>query len=168
MHDSNDRPLISTRGAELLVAAFFIVMCGITAWSSYFQLGAGWGDNGPQSGYFPFYTSMFVLIAAVITALLALRDKEAAAETFVTVPQSKLVLKVLVPAIVYAIAISFLGIYVSSTIFVAFFMIWLGKYHFLKAASVGVGVSVVFFLLFETWFHVPLPKGPVEALLGLN
>jgi hypothetical protein len=29
-------------------------------------------------------------------------------------------------------------------------------------------VSVVFFLLFEGWFKVPLPKGPLEAWLGLD
>jgi hypothetical protein len=29
-------------------------------------------------------------------------------------------------------------------------------------------VSAVFFVLFEVWFKLPLPKGPLEAWLGLN
>jgi hypothetical protein len=33
---------------------------------------------------------------------------------------------------------------------------------------VSVAVNVVFFLMFEIWFKVPLPKGPLEAALGLN
>jgi len=33
---------------------------------------------------------------------------------------------------------------------------------------VSIGNSVAFFLIFEIWFKVPLPKGPLEALLGLN
>jgi hypothetical protein len=27
---------------------------------------------------------------------------------------------------------------------------------------------VVFFLMFEVWFKVPLPKGPIEAMLGFD
>jgi putative tricarboxylic transport membrane protein len=32
---------------------------------------------------------------------------------------------------------------------------------------VAVGVPLFFLLVFERWFLVPLPKGPLEALLGL-
>ena len=69
---------------------------------------------------------------------------------------------------VEAVASRFGGIYVASTIFIAFFMLWLGKYSWAKSVGVALGVSVVFFLLFEVWFKVPLPKGPLEAALGLN
>ena len=47
-------------------------------------------------------------------------------------------------------------------------MIWLGKYAWWKAAAVSIGTVVVFYLVFEIWFKVPLPKGFVERLLGLN
>jgi hypothetical protein len=33
--------------------------------------------------------------------------------------------------------------------------------------AVAVGVPLFFFLVFERWFLVALPKGPVEAWLGL-
>jgi hypothetical protein len=29
-----------------------------------------------------------------------------------------------------------------------------------------VGVPLFFFIVFERWFLVPLPKGPIENLLG--
>jgi hypothetical protein len=32
--------------------------------------------------------------------------------------------------------------------------------------AVAVGVPVVTFVIFEKWFLVPLPKGPIEELLG--
>jgi hypothetical protein len=47
-------------------------------------------------------------------------------------------------------------------------MRWLGKYPWWKVAAVSIGTIVVFYLVFEIWFKVPLPKGPVESLLGLN
>ena len=46
-------------------------------------------------------------------------------------------------------------------------MRWLGKYAWWKTAAVSVGNSVVFYLIFEVWFRIPLPKGPLENLLGI-
>jgi hypothetical protein len=159
--------MLSTRTAELGVAVFFIILFGITAWGSW-EIGAGWTSSGPGAGSFPFYTSMFVIVCSALVFLFGARNKEAAASTYVTTHQFKQVLKVLIPSAVYAAVIGFIGIYVSSIIFIAAFMMWLGKYHFVKAVVVSVCVSVAFFLLFEIWFHVPLPKGPIEAVLGLN
>jgi hypothetical protein len=34
-------------------------------------------------------------------------------------------------------------------------------------AAVSVGAAVAIFFIFERWFLVPLPKGPIEALLGI-
>ena len=68
------------------------------------------------------------------------------------------------PAIVYVLAIAFVGIYVASAIFIAVFMVVLGKYSAWKAALIGVLVSVAFFVMFEVWFKVPLPKGTLEPL----
>jgi hypothetical protein len=33
---------------------------------------------------------------------------------------------------------------------------------------VSLATMVAFYLVFEIWFQVPLPKGPLESLLGLN
>ena len=67
----------------------------------------------------------------------------------------------------YVALIAWLGFYVTSTIYIAYFMWQLGRYPWYKIAPVSIGVSVAFFLIFETWFQVPLPKGPLENALGL-
>ena len=74
----------------------------------------------------------------------------------------------LVPSIVYVLLIKPLGLYVASTVFIAFFMRRLGNYPWPQTILVAVGVSVAFFLLFEVWFTLPLPKGPLEAWLKLD
>jgi hypothetical protein len=75
---------------------------------------------------------------------------------------------VLIPSAVFVALVGWIGIYVSGALFVALFMRWLGKYAWWKVAAVSIGNSVVFYLIFEVWFLVPLPKGPLEALLGLD
>ena len=47
-------------------------------------------------------------------------------------------------------------------------MIVLGKYPPVKSVVIGVAVNVVFFLMFEVWFKVPLYKGLVDPLAFLG
>ena len=61
---------------------------------------------------------------------------------------------------------SLVAVYAASTLYIAVFMVWLGRYSLLPSALTGVGVGVFFFLMFEKWFAVPLPKGPLERMLG--
>ena len=102
---------------------------------------------------------------AELERLLAFASKREG--IFVEWEKLRLVLAVLVPSAIYVATISWIGIYVSSALFIAFFMRWLGKYAWWKVAVVSVGVMVAFFLIFESWFKVPLPKGPLENLLGI-
>lgn len=68
-------------------------------------------------------------------------------------------LQVFVPTVIYVLLIGFLGLYVSSAIFIAFFMAWLGKYPLYKIVPVAVLIPVALFFMFEVWFLVPLPEG---------
>ena len=132
------------------------------------RLGARWAEDGPQAGYFPFYVGLLVCLSALINFAMALVNRKDAGRDFVELDKLKLVLAVLVPAAIYVAVISWVGIYVASVVFIAFFMRWLGKYAWWKTAVVSVGTMVVFFLIFEVWFLVPLPKGPLENLLGVG
>ena len=132
------------------------------------RLGARWAEDGPQAGYFPFYIGLLVCLSAAVNFAMALVNRRDAERDFVELDKLKLVLAVLVPTGIYVATVSWIGIYVSSAIFIALFMWWLGKYRWTKFVPVSVGVNVAFFVMFEIWFKVPLPKGPLETALGLN
>jgi putative tricarboxylic transport membrane protein len=177
LSDSTDKSAVSMRVADAVTAVGIFLLGLIVIWDSR-RLGAGWASDGPEPGYFPFYIGLILCVASVINLFNAVRTKAGQAEkanaSFVSVSSLKMVLSVLIPTVVYACMIGGvgpipgLGIYVSSVFFIAAFMIWLGKYKWLLSLTVGIAVPVVFFLLFGTWFKVPLPKGPLEALLGLD
>jgi putative tricarboxylic transport membrane protein len=163
-----DRPAFRTKSAELAVAALFFIFGAIVITDSV-RLGVGWqAVHGPRPGYFPFYIGLLICISAVVNFVLALRVAPEKSKTFVKVGQLKLVLTVLVPTAIYAAAVTWIGIYASSVLFIGFFMRWLGRYAWWKVVLVSVATVVVFYVIFEIWFKVPLPKGPVESLLGLN
>jgi len=73
---------------------------------------------------------------------------------------------VVVPTAIYVALIPYIGIYVASALLIAAFMKWLGKYHWVTSIAVAVVVPILTFLMFEIWFLVPLPKGPLENFLG--
>jgi hypothetical protein len=166
-HDKSDRPAASTRAVEMAVAVLIFAIGAIVMWDSV-RLGASWADDGPQAGYFPFYVGLLICLSTGVVFFRALAGRSRGAHPFVSRGQLLLVLKMLVPTIAYVVLIKLLGIYVASTLYIAFFMKWLGRYPWAKTVAVAIGVSVVFFLLFELWFKVPLPKGPLEAWLGLD
>ena len=167
MHNDTDArgTMVSTRTMELVVAGMFVATASLVMWENW-RIGAGWGDDGPGAGYFPFYVGLIMLVASVGTIVRTLASGTPDLSNFVEREQLTLVLKVLVPTIVYVVAISFLGIYVASAIFIAFFMMWLGKYPVRKVVPIAILVPVAMFLMFEIWFKVPLPKGPLENALG--
>jgi putative tricarboxylic transport membrane protein len=63
------------------------------------------------------------------------------------------------------VAVYFIGIYIASAVYMALFMWHFGKYPIWRGAIIGFAVSAVFFLMFEVWFLVPLPKGPLDEPL---
>ena len=171
MQESPDRVVGSVRTWEIVVAVLFFIVGAVVVWDSR-RLGSEWGSDGPQAGYFPFYIGLIICIASFANFLGAFRKGSRGAKPFVTWGQLKMVLVVMIPSIVYVALmrnpVYSLGLYEASVIFIAFFMRCLGKYSWPKIAAVSVGVMIVFFLMFEVWFKVPLPKGPIEAMIGYS
>jgi putative tricarboxylic transport membrane protein len=156
---------ISNRGMDLIVAALLMVLGAVVMVESY-QLGAGWSPSGPESGYFPFYIGLLILASSTTTLLITLFTRKPDRSPFVEPQPFYRILQVLIPSIVFVLIIDYIGIYVAGGLFIAFFMWWLGKYALPRVVMVGVLVPLVLFFMFEVWFLVPLPKGPLEAFLG--
>jgi len=169
---SDQRAVGSVRLWECVVAACFFAFGAVVSWDSH-RIGSSWGDDGPQAGYFPFYIGVFIMASAIATFYEALRlDAAAGGKPFVLRGQLRLVLTMLLPAVVYVALMDNpwypLGMYVPSVLLICAFMKMLGKYGWLSAIAVSVGVVVSFFVMFEIWFSVPLPKGPLETALGFG
>ena len=154
----------SHRWVEVGVAVFTAVLALIVVAGSV-QVGIGWGLEGPRAGFFPFYVGLMILGASVFNltqSLLMPRDR-----LFAEWSQLRQVLAVVIPSAIYVAVIPTTGIYLASMLFIAVFMKWLGRYGWGLVLAVSIGVPVIFFLMFEKWFLVALPKGPVEDFFGL-
>jgi len=146
------------------VVAFLIFVFGAVIVYDSVRLGHRWGEEGPQSGYFPFYIGVITCICSAVTLYQALFGSLRSKEVFVEYGQLKDVLSVLIPAAVYVLGIQVIGIYLASTIYITLFMTIMGKFPLIKGVAVGVGVAAAFFALFEVWFKIPLYKGWINLL----
>jgi len=156
---------VATWVIEVIVALFIAALGALVIQGSW-KLGSGWTSDGPGAGYFPFYIGVILVISGVGVAFQAFREKNT--EVFVDNEQLKRVLSVLIPALVYVGVIQLIGIYVASALYIALFMIVLGKYSPIKSVIVAVAVNALFFMMFEVWFKVPLYKGMWDPLSFLG
>ena len=104
-----------------LITAVVLMLLGVLVLGDALRLGAGWGTDGPRSGFFPFWLAVLLLLVALGIFVQAFR--RSGLGDFVTRDQLRPVLQVVLP--------------------------------------------MAAFVVFERWFLVPLPKGPLEEFLGL-
>jgi putative tricarboxylic transport membrane protein len=156
---------VSTRTVEIVVAGTFVALAILIMYDSW-RIGASWGTDGPQAGYFPFYVGLIMFLVSSATLVINLRAGLADRSNFVERSQLVQVLQVLVPTIVFVVLIALIGIYFAAALFITFFMWRLGGYRLLRILPVALIVPFILFVMFEIWFLVPLPKGPIEEVLG--
>jgi hypothetical protein len=158
-----------------LVTAFLLMLVGGVVLVDAVRLGIGWSTDGPRSGFFPFWLAIvLVLSTGIVLAQAARRD---APRPFVTRAQLIPVAKVVVPVIVFilltggitlgsATLLPGIGLYEAAALYLAFYMRWVGRHRWGTVVVLAVAIPVVTFMIFEQWFLVPMPKGPLEAWLG--
>jgi hypothetical protein len=152
------------------MTAALLMLLSTTVIYEALRLGAGWGSEGPQSGFFPFWLALLLALASIILFVQALRIRSE--EPFVTRERFVPVLKVLGPLAGFILITdppgpwSGLGLYVAAGLYLGFYMRWVGRHDWRTVVALATSVPVITFLIFETWFLVPMPKGPVEAWFG--
>ena len=152
------------RAADIVTAAVLMAVGGLVMFDAV-RLGYDWGTDGPKSGFFPFWLSVAMVLACALLIVQALRQR-GGDRPFVTRAQLRPVLAVLVPATAMVALMEVAGLYVASTLYIAFYMRWVGRHRWATVVVLALGIPIATFVIFERWFLVPMPKGPLEAWLG--
>lgn len=169
-NSSHSTPLVATRWVELGLGLFTLLIGAVVMFGSVEQ-GIGWGDSGPEPGYFPFYIGLLLAAASLGNAVLTVIRWKPLSISFVSRGEFKQVLSVFIPIALFVGAMPFTGIYLASAAFIAWFM-WRDKlrakpYGKLMIGSVSVGAVLASYLIFALWFKVPLDAGPMGDLIAM-
>lgn len=151
------------RAADIVTASGLLLLGGLVG-ADAIRLGIGWGTDGPKSGFFPFWLALILIVCCVVVVTQALRRESG--PVFVTLERLAPVLKVLWPATALVALSHVLGLYVSAALYLGFYMRWVGGHGWRAVFALSLVVPLAAFLIFELWFLVPMPKGPLESWLG--
>jgi uncharacterized membrane protein len=151
------------RAAEVVTASLLMLLGGVVLFDAV-RLGFGWGPDGPRSGFFPFWLALIMVFCC--TVILVQAVLHGAGKSLVRREQLAPVLTVLWPAVAAVALMRFVGLYVASALYIGFYMRWVGRHSWAAVFALAIGIPVITFLIFEKWFLVPMPKGPLEHWLG--
>ena len=150
--DNEDRlnSVVSNRTMNIAVSLALMAIASVVMIDSY-RLGAGWAkDVGPDSGYFPFYVSLFMFVASGVTLVQHLRSRRPdGGGSFIGHGEMIMVLQVLIPMTIFVVLSIYIGIYISMVLFIGFFMTWHGRYPLYKTIPVALIVPIVLFRHFR-------------------
>ncbi len=159
-------PFVSRLTVE---AAFALATCafGAIIIKGALEFNIGWGDIGPEAGYFPFRVGTLIVLASLVNLVRAvLKRRELAAEVYLTRGQTRHVVAFVVPVIALVGVTVGLGIYVAMALYLLYTVGLVGRHRPWVTIVVSLGTPVLLFVLFEYVFLTPLLKGPLENWLG--
>src|SRR5207245_2026966 len=140
------------RLADLTAASLVALLGGLVVFDAV-RLGIGWGTDGPQSGFFPFWLG--VLMIAACAGIFIQSARRAPTAPFVTLEQFRPVLKVLWPAVALVVLTQWIGLYVAAALYTGFYMRWIGRHTWLAvlwgALFGGAITSILFNIPGEPW-----------------
>lgn len=151
---------------ELCTAAGIGILAALVVYASL-QLKVGWSATGPESGYFPLRIGLLLLAVSLGLFVQAARGGKEHQGKFADGEQLARSVAVFVPTLIFVAAMPFLGCYVATLLYLLYMARAMGRFSWLRAGSIAVIATALFFAVFEIWFQVPLVKGPLESWLGL-
>jgi hypothetical protein len=164
--EQETRPFVSRFAIESAFA-LFTCLIGAVIIKGALEFNIGWGDIGPEAGYFPFRVGILICAASIVNLVWAIiRRKRLATDTFLTSRQTHDVVAFAVPVVVLVGVTLWLGLYVAMALYLLFTVGLVGRHRMWVTITVAVGTPVILFVLFEYVFLTPLLKGPLEHWLG--
>jgi hypothetical protein len=155
------------RKADSMVALSLLVLAVLVAGESL-QLNIGWGINGPEGGFFPFWLAVGLGICSlVILGQAVWRPSLASLQPLVASGGWVPLCTVAVPAVVMVGLTGLIGLYPATALYLAWYMRWVGKHRWPLVLAVSLCIPLGSYFLFDQWFLIPMPKGLWGEHFGL-
>lgn len=155
------------RQADIVFALLLLALATLVGWESL-QLNIGWGLNGPQGGFFPFWLAVGLGLCGVVVLGQAVWRVAPTLQPPLVKPGGWVpMLQVGLPAIVMVALTELIGLYPAAALYIALYMRWIGRHRWPLVLAVSLGIPLGSYFLFDKWFLVPMPKGWWGEHLGL-
>jgi hypothetical protein len=144
-----------------------LILALLVLWESL-KLNVGWGLNGPEAGFFPFWLAVGLLLSSVSIIFTALRSQNRSLQRpFIEREGLVSVSKVALPAFAMVALTDVIGLYPAACVYLFVYMRWIGKHAWITTALISFLVPVVSYFIFDKWFLIPMPRGRWDWLASL-
>jgi putative tricarboxylic transport membrane protein len=149
--------LRTTHRAVELGAVICFLGLGVVLLSESIELGPGWGESGPEPGFFPFVLTVLLTLGALGVLYVNVYRRPDLRPFFEVSQEVTDLLRVAVPIGVAVVLVRSLGIYAGSGLYLAFFMAWYGRFRWYQALAGGILLPVIMWLTLREGFNIPMP-----------
>jgi hypothetical protein len=145
----------SHHAVEIGVAIVLLALGGVVFYDAI-RLGPGWGESGPQPGFFPFVLTLFLVAGATGVLLLSVMKPDRR-PFFEVSHEVQDLLKVGIPIAIAVSAVPWAGLYATSGVYLALFMAWYGRFRWYQALAGGILLPAVMWLTLREGFNISMP-----------
>ncbi len=152
--------------ANVAIAALLVALAVLVIVDAV-RLGFRWGNDGPESGFFPFWLGVVLLVCAVIelSEVLVQRHRHTPSRRLMPPGAWKPIGWVIAPAVGMVVATELVGLHLAAALYLAFYMRAVGKIRWSTTVAVAVLVPAILYVAFDRLFLVPMPQGLFGAKL---
>jgi hypothetical protein len=149
------------RPYQVATAAAFAVLAAVAMIDS--RAGAlvdptGTQPGGIGAGFYPFWSAALVFLCACYVAYRAWVTPTPGTAAFENRAAVFAALKLIVPMVVATAAITWLGFYFVTGLYMGLFARWIGRYRWTWVVIITLVVPAAIYATFELGFRVTLPK----------
>lgn len=146
--------------ADLAVAVAFMVVAALIIQQGV-KLGPGWGDSGPEPGFFPFSLAMLMGLgglAIVIQGVIHGVRRTASSAFFEDREEITELFRVGVPIAAAIAAVPVFGLYLMTALYTWLFSWWHGRFRWYSSVFAGVVIPVVMYAILDQGLRIPMPR----------
>lgn len=151
---------MNIKAGDILVAVILLCFGLLVGWDAV-RLGSGWGLEGPRPGFFPLLMTILVVGGCIIIIRQAITGKSSVKgeAPFVLPGGLRSVLIVLFPAVGMVILTEVIGLYIAAMIYFVVYIRWVGEFRWRTVLLISIPIPLIFYVVFEKIFLIPLPMG---------
>lgn len=145
--------------ADAVVAVAFVVISAFVIYEGV-KLGPGWGDSGPEPGFFPFALAVLMLIggvAVLVQEFVRALQRHGSKPFFEHRDETAELLRVGLPIAAAIATVPVLGLYIMAALYTWLFAWWHGRFRWHTSVIAGVTLPVVIYLVLREGFRIPMP-----------
>jgi hypothetical protein len=142
---------------ELGLALTLLLLSGLVIERSV-DLNIGWGPNGPDAGFLPFWLALFMAAGTLVVIVKEVHQHSSQTAFLPGREEMWAIIRLMLSFVGFAVLLPYLGIYITSALYLGLFSWFVGKHRWYVALAVAILIPVALFFALDEGFRLLLPK----------